>query len=166
MTIRLSTSSLAGTVRTEVAVGTANDASMLATTRAAGPRRTVEPASTSSAWWTGASVRRSIRSASERVDAGSPSGGTARGVLPAGAGPSGAVGVVVTGVVEVSRPTAVGVRWLDGVAAGEAVLVSAAGASAAVAAGTGAAGAAAAPLGAAASGGEPLPDAPPGCSVK
>src|SRR3954453_20413316 len=41
ITVRLSISSLAGTARTLVAVGTANDASMLVTTRAAGPRRTV-----------------------------------------------------------------------------------------------------------------------------
>ncbi len=38
MTIRLSTISLAGTARTEVAVGTSRLASMLVTTRAAGPR--------------------------------------------------------------------------------------------------------------------------------
>ncbi len=38
MTMRLSTSSLAGTARTDVAVGTASEASMFVTTRAAGPR--------------------------------------------------------------------------------------------------------------------------------
>ena len=38
MTTRLSMSNLAGTPRTLVAVGTASDASMLPTTRAAGPR--------------------------------------------------------------------------------------------------------------------------------
>ncbi|MNW53101.1 hypothetical protein D3C74_306490 [compost metagenome] len=38
MTMRLSTMSLAGTARTEVAVGTSRLASMLTTTRAAGPR--------------------------------------------------------------------------------------------------------------------------------
>ncbi len=38
MTMRLSTMSLAGTARTEVAVGTSSEASMLVTTRAAGPR--------------------------------------------------------------------------------------------------------------------------------
>ena len=38
MTMRLSTISLAGTARTEVAVGTSSEASMLVTTRAAGPR--------------------------------------------------------------------------------------------------------------------------------
>ncbi len=38
MTTRLSMSSLAGIARTEVAVGTASEASMLVTTRAAGPR--------------------------------------------------------------------------------------------------------------------------------
>src|SRR6478736_6665568 len=37
MTVRLSMSSLAGTARTEVAVGTSRLASMLSTTRAAGP---------------------------------------------------------------------------------------------------------------------------------
>ncbi len=37
-TTRLSISSLAGTARTEVAVGTVSDPSMLVTTRAAGPR--------------------------------------------------------------------------------------------------------------------------------
>ncbi len=41
MTMRLSMSSLAGIDRTEVAVGTARLASMFATTRAAGPRRTL-----------------------------------------------------------------------------------------------------------------------------
>ena len=40
MTIRLSISSLAGTARTLVAVGTSREASMLVTTRAAGPFRT------------------------------------------------------------------------------------------------------------------------------
>src|SRR2546430_8288594 len=39
ITIRLSASSLAGTARTLVAVGTVSDSSMLATTRAATPRR-------------------------------------------------------------------------------------------------------------------------------
>ena len=38
MTMRLSTSSLAGTARTLVAVGTASEASMLVTTRALAPR--------------------------------------------------------------------------------------------------------------------------------
>lgn len=38
MTMRLSTISLAGTARTDVAVGTVRLASMLETTRAAGPR--------------------------------------------------------------------------------------------------------------------------------
>src|SRR2546423_8087885 len=40
ITMRLSASSFAGTARTLVAVGTASDSSMLATTRAATPRRT------------------------------------------------------------------------------------------------------------------------------
>ena len=38
MTVRLSSSSLAGTARTDVAVGTLSDCSMLTTTRAAAPR--------------------------------------------------------------------------------------------------------------------------------
>ena len=42
MTTRLSISSLAGTARTLVAVGSASEASMLTTTRAAAPRRTVD----------------------------------------------------------------------------------------------------------------------------
>src|SRR6478736_9948816 len=52
MTMRLSTISLAGTARTEVAVGTSSEASMLVTTRAAGPRSfwTSSMASASSAW--------------------------------------------------------------------------------------------------------------------
>src|SRR3954470_3477494 len=41
MTIRLSQSSLTGTERTEVAVGTLSDSSMLATVRAGAPRSTV-----------------------------------------------------------------------------------------------------------------------------
>src|SRR6266536_1264501 len=41
MTTRLSISSLAGTARTDVAVGTSSEVSMLVTTRAAGPFRTV-----------------------------------------------------------------------------------------------------------------------------
>ena len=41
MTVRLSHSSLTGTERTEVAVGTVSEASMLATVRAGAPRRTV-----------------------------------------------------------------------------------------------------------------------------
>ncbi len=43
MTVRLSMSSLAGTARTLVAVGTARLACMLVTTRAAGPLRVVTP---------------------------------------------------------------------------------------------------------------------------
>src|SRR5918995_4790012 len=42
MTVRLSQSSLTGTERTDVAVGTLNDASMLAAVRAGAPRRTVK----------------------------------------------------------------------------------------------------------------------------
>ena len=51
MTMRLSTISLAGMARTEVAVGTSREASMLVTTRAAGPRSfwTSSAASASSA---------------------------------------------------------------------------------------------------------------------
>ncbi len=45
MTVRLSISSLAGILRTLVAVGTASEASMLVTTRAAGPRSTWASAS-------------------------------------------------------------------------------------------------------------------------
>src|SRR6185312_14322810 len=41
MTIRLSQSSFTGTERTEVAVGTDNESSMLATVRAGAPRSTV-----------------------------------------------------------------------------------------------------------------------------
>src|SRR4051794_14082453 len=41
MTMRLSMSSLAGTARTLVAVGTSSEASMFVTTRAAGPRNGV-----------------------------------------------------------------------------------------------------------------------------
>src|SRR3954447_20292208 len=41
MTIRLSQSSLTGTERTEVAVGTESEASMFCTVRAGAPRRTV-----------------------------------------------------------------------------------------------------------------------------
>src|ERR1700750_1671799 len=41
MTIRLSQSSLTGTERTDVAVGTDSESSMLATVRAGAPRRTV-----------------------------------------------------------------------------------------------------------------------------
>src|SRR4051794_13860647 len=49
-TMRLSTSSLAGTDRTEVAVGTDRLASMFVTTRAEGPRRVVTVESAGSAW--------------------------------------------------------------------------------------------------------------------
>ncbi len=52
ITVRLSMSSLAGMARTLVAVGTASEASMLVTTRAAGPRSTW--VSTSSATVVGA----------------------------------------------------------------------------------------------------------------
>ena len=41
MTVRLSHSSLTGTERTEVAVGTVSEASMLAAVRAGAPRSTV-----------------------------------------------------------------------------------------------------------------------------
>ena len=41
MTMRLSHSSLTGTVRTEVAVGTVSEASMFCTVRAGAPRSTV-----------------------------------------------------------------------------------------------------------------------------
>ena len=50
MTMRLSMSSLAGTARTLVAVGTGRLASMLATVRAGAPRRTVSTGSSSTAW--------------------------------------------------------------------------------------------------------------------
>src|SRR5919206_2949688 len=49
MTTRLSISSLAGTARTLVAVGTVRLASMFATTRAAGPRRRTVVSAASSA---------------------------------------------------------------------------------------------------------------------
>ena len=49
MMCRLSMSSLAGITRTDVAVGTSRDASMLTTTRADGPRRTRGAAATASA---------------------------------------------------------------------------------------------------------------------
>src|SRR6266700_1782406 len=56
MTMRLSATSLAGTARTLVAVGTVSDWSMLATTRAATPRSTVVVArvGTAAGWAAGA----------------------------------------------------------------------------------------------------------------
>ena len=53
MTVRLSNSSLTGTERTLVAVGTARLASMLATVRAAAPRRTTFSTSPGPAGWRG-----------------------------------------------------------------------------------------------------------------
>src|SRR3954451_3811242 len=50
MTIRLSISSLAGTARTLVAVGTWRLVSMFVTTRAAGPRRGRSPISSLAGW--------------------------------------------------------------------------------------------------------------------
>ena len=50
MTMRLSMSSFAGTARTDVAVGTSSEDSMLVTTRAAAPRRGVCTSSSTGFW--------------------------------------------------------------------------------------------------------------------
>src|SRR3954452_16961280 len=55
ITTRLSASSFAGTARTLVDVGTVSEVGMLATTRAAAPRRTVEAGGAGLASWAGPS---------------------------------------------------------------------------------------------------------------
>ena len=75
MTTRLSMSSLAGMARTDVAVGTVRLVSMLATTRAAGPRSTWDSGcagTTSTGWSAGCAI-------GGASPAGSATGGTARG---------------------------------------------------------------------------------------
>src|SRR3954453_15503683 len=89
ITTRLSKSSLAGTARTLVAVGTCSDCSMLATTRAAAPRRGVlstflassaEPAGffgvTSAGW----AVVRATAPSADGASAAVPADGRAAGV--------------------------------------------------------------------------------------
>ena len=86
MTTRLSTSSLAGIARTDVAVGTASEASMLVTTRAAGPRSfsgATGPAS-------GVDALRARAVAAVVVDTGGGVGATGAGGCGAGAASAGA----------------------------------------------------------------------------
>src|SRR5436305_9927099 len=87
ITMRLSASSLAGTARTLVAVGTVSDSSMLATMRAAIPRRTVvfAPAGTCGAFAAGATVATfgaavaPLGAAAGAVAGGAVAGGTVAG---------------------------------------------------------------------------------------
>src|SRR6266545_2009783 len=106
ITMRLSASSLAGTARTLVAVGTDNESSMLLTIRAATPRRTVVFAPA------GAAVTGAVL-----VAAGFPSPGVA-GVVGAGAGAGAGAVVVVVPLAEGRAGAA---------AAGAAAAVSSAG---------------------------------------
>src|SRR5262249_58901145 len=93
ITIRLSESSLAGTARTLVAVGTVSEVSMLATTRAAAPRSTLVAASagTTTAGLARAGVGWSVGrvtgcSADRTATAGWPAPGWAGWRWPAGPG--------------------------------------------------------------------------------
>ena len=91
MTVRLSMSSLAGTARTLVAVGTARLASMLSTTRAAGPLRM-----TVSDVLAGGVAGRDVAPGARWVDgtgaAAGAADGAASGAAAAGASAAGAAG--------------------------------------------------------------------------
>src|ERR1700753_684111 len=95
MTIRLSISSLAGTARTLVAVGTSSDADMFLTTAAAAPR-SVCSSSPSAGGGLAALTRAGAARSSEAVPAGAGGGG---GGLAGGRGAgcrfAGRLGVVV-----------------------------------------------------------------------
>ena len=113
MTMRLSISSLAGTARTLVAVGTSSEDSMFVTTRAAGPRRMVVVVSEADAGvaagavpesrgtWTGAAWA----GAAAGAGAGTAAGAAGAGGAGAGAGTDGAVGAAARGAADVSDVT-------------------------------------------------------------
>src|SRR6059058_3727555 len=113
MTIRLSQRSLTGTERTEVAVGTVRDSSMLATVRAGAPRRTVyvgwspDPAGSAAGFGVGREVTLGAGFGSA-FDTGAGATVFERGGAAAGTAVPAVVAAVVAAVVDAAFGVAVG----------------------------------------------------------